>query len=403
MQPTLTGVPDPTTPLALPRRRLREDDPYSQVGYGVGSLNLYPAIQESIGYDSNPNRVSPPAKGSFVSRTEADLRLQSDWSNHELNGFLRGAYNVYPDVKGADRPEGEGALRLRLDASRDTKFDVEGRYVLDTQRPGSPELNAPVTARPLVSSFGASVGATQTFNRLRLELRGGVDRTIYEDAQLPSGVILRQSDRNVTQYGVKLRAGYEVSPGIKPFVDVLADTRTYDQRIDDSGFRRSSDGLGVKAGSTFEITRTLTGEASAGIQTRRYDDLRLKDLRGPLIDAALIWSATPLTTVRLRALTTVDETTLTFSSGALTQRATIEVQHDLRRNLSLIGALTFGETDYRGVPLREKAFTASARVEYKLTRAVVLRASFTHERLKSTSPGSDYTANTFLVGLRFQP
>lgn len=383
--------------------RLRENDPYSQVGYGVGSLNLYPAIQESIGYDSNPNRVSPPAKGSFVSRTEADLRLQSDWSNHELNGFLRGAYNVYPDVKGADRPEGEGALRLRLDASRDTKFDVEGRYVLDTQRPGSPELNAPVTARPLVSSFGASVGATQTFNRLRLELRGGVDRTIYEDAQLPSGVILRQSDRNVTQYGVKLRAGYEVSPGIKPFVDVLADTRTYDQRIDDSGFRRSSDGLGVKAGSTFEITRTLTGEASAGIQTRRYDDLRLKDLRGPLIDAALIWSATPLTTVRLRALTTVDETTLTFSSGALTQRATIEVQHDLRRNLSLIGALTFGETDYRGVPLREKAFTASARVEYKLTRAVVLRASFTHERLKSTSPGSDYTANTFLVGLRFQP
>jgi hypothetical protein len=223
VQPTLTGVPDPTTPLALPRRRLREDDPYSQVGYGVGSLNLYPAIQESIGYDSNPNRVSPPAKGSFVSRTEADLRLQSDWSNHELNGFLRGAYNVYPDVKGADRPEGEGALRLRLDASRDTKFDVEGRYVLDTQRPGSPELNAPVTARPLVSSFGASVGATQTFNRLRLELRGGVDRTIYEDAQLPSGVILRQSDRNVTQYGVKLRAGYEVSPGIKPFVDVLAD------------------------------------------------------------------------------------------------------------------------------------------------------------------------------------
>src|SRR3954447_25743776 len=114
---------------------------------------LYPAIQESIGYDSNPNRVSPPAKGSFVSRTEADLRLQSDWSNHELNGFLRGAYSVYPDVKGADRPEGEGALRLRLDASRDTKFDVEGRYVLDTQRPGSPELNAPVTARPLVSSF----------------------------------------------------------------------------------------------------------------------------------------------------------------------------------------------------------------------------------------------------------
>jgi hypothetical protein len=33
----------------------------------------------------------------------------------------------------------------------------------------------------------------------------------------------------------------------------------------------------------------------------------------------------------------------------------------------------------------------------------VLRASFTHERLKSTDPGSDYSANTYLVGVRFQP
>jgi hypothetical protein len=34
---------------------------------------------------------------------------------------------------------------------------------------------------------------------------------------------------------------------------------------------------------------------------------------------------------------------------------------------------------------------------------VVLRASFTHERLKSTDHSSDYSANTYLVGLRFQP
>ena len=32
-----------------------------------------------------------------------------------------------------------------------------------------------------------------------------------------------------------------------------------------------------------------------------------------------------------------------------------------------------------------------------------VRASFTHERLKSTDPGDDYTANVYLVGLRFQP
>jgi hypothetical protein len=47
--------------------------------------------------------------------------------------------------------------------------------------------------------------------------------------------------------------------------------------------------------------------------------------------------------------------------------------------------------------------TAGARLEYKLTRSVAVRASFIHERLKSTAPGSDYTANTYLLGLRFNP
>ena len=159
----------------------------------------------------------------------------------------------------------------------------------------------------------------------------------------------------------------------------------------------------MRAGSTFEITRTLTGEASAGLQQRSYEDPRLRDLRGPLVDAALIWSATPLTTVRLRAQSSIDETTLANSNGTLTQSARLEVQHDLRRNLSLTGIAGVTVSDYQGVALKDETFTVGARLDYKLTRSVVLRASFTHERLKSTDHSSDYSANTYLVGLRFQP
>src|SRR3954453_8104480 len=49
VQPTLTGLPDPTTPLPLPRQRIRDDDPYGQVGYRFGGLKLYPAIEEDVG------------------------------------------------------------------------------------------------------------------------------------------------------------------------------------------------------------------------------------------------------------------------------------------------------------------------------------------------------------------
>ncbi len=404
VQPVIVGLPDAELPLVLRRKRTVEIDPYGSLGYRIGGVSVFPAIEESVGYDTNPNRSSGAAKkGSLVSRTEGEVRLRSDWLAHELVGFLRGSYSYFTDVDGANRPEGEGRIALRLDAARDTQIELESRFLLDTERPGDPDLGVAVLERPLVATAGASAGVTQRFNRLALGLRGTLDRTVYEDASLPNGTILDRGDRDANQYGVRLRAGYELHPGFIPFVEGLADTRVYDRTVDNAGFRRSSEGLGVRAGSTFEISRLLTGEASAGIQTRRYDDPRLKDLTGPLAEAALVWAATPLTTLRLRGQSQIEDTTIPFSSGALAQRATFEVQHDFRRNLGALAAVTFSNTDYRGVRLKEEGFAGSVKLDYRMTRSVALRASFIHERLKSTSPGADYTANIVLLGLRFQP
>src|SRR5215216_171985 len=228
VQPVQVGVPDPAAPaLARRRRRPVEEDPYSQLGLRLGGLTVLPAIQQSIGYDTNPNRSGSFHKSSSVFRTDGEVRLQSDWSAHALTGAMRGSYSEYPNVKGANRPEGEGRLGLRLDVSRETQVDVEGRFQLDTQRPGSPDLNAAVTERPLVTTAGTALGVTQRFNRLLVGLRGTVDRTVYEDAHLTNGTILDQSDRDSNHYGLRLRVGYELTPGVIPFIDALADRREY--------------------------------------------------------------------------------------------------------------------------------------------------------------------------------
>ena len=402
VQQPVTGLPDPVAPVAPRRRPPNLEDPYGQLGIRSGGLLFLPWLEQSVGYDTNPNRSFLP-QGSTLLRTEGGLRLRSDWLAHELTGELRGAYSVYPDLPAADRPEGAGRLNLRIDASRDTALTLETRFLIDTQRPGSPELSAPVRDRPLIATYGAAAGVTQRFNRLEVMLRGTLDQTAYEDARLPDGTILSQRDREYTQYGAQLRFSYELTPGVKPFIEGLVDTRAYHQRVDFAGFRRSSDAVGARLGTTFELTRLLTGELAAGYQSRRYDDPRLRDLSGPLLEGALVWSATPLTTVRLRAQTTLDESTIPNASGALTRRATLEVQHDLRRNLSLIGALTGGTTDYRGISLREEFYSASLKLDYRLTRWLAFRASVTHERVDSSSPLSDYRATTYLVGLRLQP
>jgi hypothetical protein len=402
VQPVAT-LPAPVEPVPARRRRIAEEDPYAAIGWRLGSLRLFTATEDSVGYDTNPNRrTGAAAKGSSVLRTEGELRLQSDFSRHALDGFLRGSFARYPEQSEADRPAADGRLTWRHDFTRDLTGEVEGRLRIDTQRPGSPELNVSVRERPIVATTGLTAGLTQRFNRLSIGLRGLIDRDDYADAKLSNGAVLDQGDRNTTTYGLRLRGGYEVTPGVTPFVEARVDTRVPDREIDQAGFRRQSTGVSARAGTTFEITRLLTGEVAAGYEQRDYEDGRLRDLRGPILDAALVWSATPLTQVRVSYGTTLEESTIPGASGAITHNARLEVQHDLRRHFSVTGTLGASRTQYRGISLEEEGLSAGARLEYKFNRSVAVRASFTHERLKSSTPGSDYTANVYLLGLRLQ-
>lgn len=401
-QPTVANLPPEPPPPQARRRKPPEEDPYAPLGLRLGNVVLRPAITGSAGYDSNPSRVSGASKGSLFSRTEGELGIQSDWNVHELTGMLRGGYSRYYRDDSASRPDAEGNMSLRLDATRDTRILLESRLRLDTQRPGSPDLTAAVQGRPITWAYGASAGVTHDINRLQFTLRGSVDRQDYEDADLSNGRKLSQADRNQTQYGLRLRAAYEVTPGFKPFVQAEIDTRQFDEKVDSSGYMRSSDGYTARVGSTFEISRMLTGEVSAGYQDRKYEDGRLRNLRGFVGDAAILWTPTPLTTVTLRGTSELGDTTIAGSSGTTARRVNLEVAHALRRNLTVTGFASYGRTDYDGQDLREDLSTIGARIEYKLTRTFSVRASFTHERLNSTNPGSDYTANIAQVGLRVQ-
>src|SRR5947209_14578737 len=413
--PTL-GMPAPSDPpptvavlptiLTKPRPKA-DAGPYAPIGIGIGNVRLRPSLETSVGYDSNPNRVATPLRGSSELRADGALNIQSEWSNHELRGDLRLGYADFPQVPKANRPDGAGALIGRIDVTRDTQIDLGARYTLATQRPGSPELPAgtggvTVTNQPIIFSSGTTLGATQRFNRLELSLKGTFDRTVNQNATQSDGTIINLAANNFNAYGVTGRVAYEISPKLKPFVEGTVDTRRYDQLLDQNGFERSSNGVSARGGAVYQMTSLISGEASAGYGQRKYEDPRLLNLNGPLVDASLIYTPTPLTKVTLRGTTSFEETSVQNASGAVVRRLTLEVSHALLRNVTLTALGTFQDTQYRGVTLEEKYFNGTLRAEYNLTRTVAVRASYTFEKLKSTSIGNDYTANVFLLGLRFQ-
>jgi hypothetical protein len=369
---------------------------------------LRPSVEMDGGYNDNPNAMTRDPKGSTFARAGAALDAQSDWAVHEFKANLRGGYTRYFQTPGADRPDFQGTASLKLDATRDTSVKLDARAALDSQRPGSPEITslgtrgALLEGRPLIYNTGVGAGVTHRIGRVEATLRGTLDRTDYQDGSLSDGATLPLSNQSYTTYGALARLGYEATPGVKPFVEASVDKRVRDKSVDDSGYRRDSTGVTGRVGTSFEITRTLTGEVSAGYSQRRYEDARLKDLRGPLVDAALIWTASPLTTVTLKGVTSFDESTVTGASGSINRKASVQISHALLRNLTLTGSAAYGERDYQGVNLKERSLSLGLGAEYALTRSVVVKGSFTHDRLMSSSPNADYTANVFLLGLRLQ-
>ncbi|MGA3301784.1 MAG: outer membrane beta-barrel protein [Methylovirgula sp.] len=409
-QGSYTNNPPPTfaviQPLPHPPKPKPDVNPFDPLGIDVGSLRLFPYIEADTGYDSNPNRLADEVVGSTFVHGETGLKVESQWSQNSLTANLRGGYWDYFAVPLANRPDVAGTIDDRVDVTRRTKINLETRFGLTTQQPGSPLLAIPgsvfITNRPSVMTYGQTAGVSQDFNRLNLDLRGSFDRIVFGDAAQSNGTELLLSQDNFNTYGITGRASYELTPGVIPFVELRGDERRYDSFVDVDGFARNSDGVQGRAGSKFELTHLLTGEISAGYASRTYDDPRLPLLQAPTLDASLIYTATPLTTVTLTAATDLSETTVPFASGAVSRIFNAKVSHALLRDLTLTGTASYQINRYQGVPITEQLYSVGLGLEYHLTRSVVVLGSFTHEQLSSNSVGDAFTDNLFMVGLKLQ-
>lgn len=396
-----------------PRRRpLKVDeDPFGNVGIRTGAFLTKAAVEVMGGYDTNPGRLDTPKASPFW-MISPELLIASQWSRHSLIADLRGSFTGYgttfPSDNGVssvptniDRPDFTGRIAGRIDVARDTRINSELRLRIATDNPGSPNIQAGLTKYPLAFTTGATAGIEHDFNRLQVSLAATADHTTYQYSHLTDGTATSNADRNYDQYGGIARVSYDLMPGLKPFAEVEADKRVHETEFDRSGYRRNSTGGYAKAGTTFEFSRLLTGEVAAGYAMRNYEDPRLNRLEGLLTSASLVWTATGLTTVRLNATSSIDETTLAGVSGSQSRDYSLTVEHAFRRWLIATGSVGFGTTDYDEAR-SDKRYFAQANLVYKLSRTFHIKGSIRHDWLESSVPGASSNATVVMLGIRVQ-
>ena len=405
-----TGMPPPTAPLPntlvpgtqpqrlLPIAAAAETDPYAALGIRAGSFLVLPSLDLTGGYVTNAERI-PGGQGSLYFIAAPEVQVRSDWERHSLTADIAASYTQYAEtlVPSLNVPYLNSKIDGRIDVSRDIQFLLQARALVNTDNPGSPNLPAQLAQLPINTDVGATLGFAEQFGRVSFLVKGTVDSAQYQASQLVDGLSESNIDRNFNQYAGIFHVGYEIDPGMIPFLEVQIDTREHPYDPE-----RNSDGAAAKIGTAVNLFGSLTGNMALGYLDRSYVGPGYPEINGPFADGALIWQATGLTTAKLSATAQVYETTLVGASGEFSRDVALEVDHAFRAWLIGIAKIGYGTDDYVGGNLFDNRWFISAGIVYKFTREVQVSAQLRQDWLNSSNPVDTYSATSFLLGLHLQ-
>ena len=254
-------------------------------------------------------------------------------------------------------------------------------------------------SRPTLDSLTGSLGLSRDLGRLRLSARANAARSIFGDAEDATGAIISQQDRNNTYAGVTLRAGYEISPALHPFIEGEIGRRVFDNATDSFGLEREATRMAIRAGVETDFGEKLRGDIAVGYLREDIADAALEDIAGLSVAGTLNWSPMRGTNVALTASTNVEGSSTATSSGSLLHGLSLALTHRARDNLDLNASLGASLRDYTGPKPNEITLSAGAGFTYWFNRYMGLNGRAAHETVLSSDTTRESKTNSVYLGL----
>jgi hypothetical protein len=381
--------------------REAEDNPYEAVGIRFGAFILKPTIEQGVTATSN---ADSSADGSEAVLSETTLRLNaaSDWASNSATVDAYGTFRKTLSGQEVDDVKGGVDAVLDLDLADDYRARGTFTYSVAPESAASPVVIEGAVDEPIRQTVGGTLGLEKDMGKARFGITGGISHDSYGDADLEGGGVLSQKDRDATLYTVALRAGYEISPALTPFVETEIGRNLYDQEIDSAGFARSSDRYAVRGGLELDTGEKLSGEISAGWISENFDDPRLAPLSTPTVEADLKWSPQRGTDVTLTSSTVLEGTTTAGESGSVLYSGGIGIEREIRANLTGNANFGAGYRNYAESDGYDLILNAEASLTWWLNRYAGVVTRVRHETVSSNLPDRDAETNSIFLGLKLQ-
>ncbi|WNO54524.1 outer membrane beta-barrel protein [Stakelama saccharophila] len=326
--------------------RDRRHPEYAAPGLQLGSWKLSAQAGASVSYDSNVLRDADlDSKGDFYSRAFAVAGIASDWGRHSLGLSANFSHRFYGTYASKDGSEYSVDASGRLDVAQRSDLTLDARHSREIVEPFR---SGGITGLLTQVRFDEDeVEGGGTFRGGRVELGGSamLGRRRYVDAITVAGDRLDQSYRDYDRMRLEASAAYLLTGANAVFLSYTRDRRRYTNSIASVSPDVTTQELigGIRG----EITPLIRGQIGIGVLRSDYDDPALPTTTVLGLNSKITWLPTELTTVTLLGVREQEGSVRQSDGGYIATRFRAQVDHELLRNLLLLGQLEYEHDDYR--------------------------------------------------------
>lgn len=366
---------------------------YDPLGIRRGSVMIYPRIDLGLGASDNVFLSSANKQGDGFVSFAPSVRAETDWSRHEVRLSAGGRFRRYFDNGLRNVDEWNVGGLGRLDLGTDFSLTAEGQAARTQEDPFNGATDANVAA---LSRYRRNLAG------LRGEYRHGHVRTVlsydYQDfnfapINLGNGTTFSQANRDRSLSRVAGQFEYAFSPSLAAYTQVSYLRTDYSTQISPGVPNRDSDGYRAIAGFSLDVSGFYRGIIGIGYTRRDFISPLYKDVGGLSAEAQAEYFPSDFTTFTLNLRRTIEDSNIGILSAYFDNRASLKVDHELRRNLIVSAGGEYAKQDYIGTSTIDDIWRARVGARYLASRLVSLQGELSHGNRRRSGVSNGFTIN----------
>ncbi len=381
--------------------RDRPHPEYDSGPHRVGAFNVTPTVEVTGEYNDNIYALDTDKVSDSIAHVHPSVYVDSNWARHYVSILATGTLNRYASHTLENTNDWQLRTSDRIDLVRGSSVTLgadAGRFT----EPRTSSSTQSLSVKPIrFRQYDAFVAGVREVNRIRLSVRGDWRKFDYQDGIDASGLPVFEQDRDHSVGSLLVRGDYALSPETAVFLQVSGNRRDYRLEPPAVPVGRDSNGAEILGGLNFELTNLIRGELSAGYLDQHYKDVRFNTLHGLGMRGQVEWFPTPLTTVTLFTIRSIEDSGIPGTSGYLSTIFSVEFDHELLRNLILTAVGSRASDEYFGIDRTDRRLDLNASATYLMNRRIGWTIGYSHlnQHSRGLTPGPTYGVNRVTLEL----